>query len=210
MTLPSFLRENGAAVAVIAVVLLFLLARTMWRKEGYRGRGRPDNVWVQPNGSIVINGVTYRPGHPHYSHYRHKYWHLFDNRRNTCNKAACNATMRDWIVNKYWAFGDTAKTWNECRNCASRWFRAPMDVSHDGVNYGNFGSREDAYQAARLDAPPIVPYVEPVVDVPYVAPEVQYVYTQEPYVDPRLANLGATMKQAEGLIEMANRLKTMA
>ncbi len=67
-----------------------------------------------------------------------------------CNKTACNNAMNDWIVNKYWAFDDTAKNFGDCKSCDSRWFRAPMDVSWDGNNYKSFATREDAYNYAQL------------------------------------------------------------
>ena len=68
----------------------------------------------------------------------------------TCNTAACNGVMKDYIVNKYWAFADSANVFGDCKNCGSRWFRSPMDVSKDGTNYTNFPTANDAYNFAAL------------------------------------------------------------
>lgn len=67
-----------------------------------------------------------------------------------CNNAACNKTMYDYIVNKYWAFADSSKVFGECKNCQSRWFRAPYDVSKDGVVYNHLDSKRAAYDYAKL------------------------------------------------------------
>jgi hypothetical protein len=67
-----------------------------------------------------------------------------------CNKTACNAVMQDWIVNKYWAFSDTAKNFGECKNCNSRWFTAPFKTSNDGNNWQNNANRNAAYDAVKL------------------------------------------------------------
>jgi len=69
---------------------------------------------------------------------------------NACNKNVCNAVMQDWIVNKYWAFGDTAKNFGECKNCQSRWFKAPFRTSNDGNNWKDNANRNAAYDAVKL------------------------------------------------------------
>jgi hypothetical protein len=50
-----------------------------------------------------------------------------------CDKTACNNVMKDWVVNKYWAFGDTANSFGECKKCDSKWFKAPSQI--DGKNW---------------------------------------------------------------------------
>lgn len=67
-----------------------------------------------------------------------------------CDKSACNAIMQDWIVNRYWGFSDSTASFNECKNCQARWFRAPMDVSTDGVNYTNTPDRASAFNLAQV------------------------------------------------------------
>lgn len=68
-----------------------------------------------------------------------------------CNKDACNNIMKDWIVNKYWAFSDTAKNFGECKGCGSRWFKAPMNTSTDGTSWKNHGgNRNAAFDAVKL------------------------------------------------------------
>jgi hypothetical protein len=68
-----------------------------------------------------------------------------------CNKDACNNIMKDWIVNKYWAFSDTAKNFGECKGCGSRWFKAPMNTSTDGSSWKNHGgNRNAAFDAVKL------------------------------------------------------------
>lgn len=67
-----------------------------------------------------------------------------------CNKTACNSVMQDWIVNKYWAFSDTAKNFGECKSCQSRWFTAPFRTSTDGNNWKDNANRNAAYDAVKL------------------------------------------------------------
>lgn len=67
-----------------------------------------------------------------------------------CDVEKCNSFMQDWIVNKYWAFEDTAKNHGECSNCPSRWFKAPMDGSKDGQAWERYDNRNDAYNALKL------------------------------------------------------------
>lgn len=68
-----------------------------------------------------------------------------------CNKEACNAIMQDWIVNKYWAFDNSAKNFGECKNCGSRWFKAPMNTSTDGTSWSKHPNAKAAFQAVRLN-----------------------------------------------------------
>jgi hypothetical protein len=68
----------------------------------------------------------------------------------SCNRTTCNNTMQDWIVNKYWAFNDSANNFGECNRCPSRWFKAAHAVSMDGVNFTEYGSQKNAYNAASL------------------------------------------------------------
>lgn len=72
------------------------------------------------------------------------------NNQPVCNNIACNQTMYDYIVNKYWAFNDSSKVFGECKNCQSRWFRAPYNVSKDGIAYNHFDSKQAAYDYAKL------------------------------------------------------------
>jgi hypothetical protein len=68
----------------------------------------------------------------------------------SCNKNSCNNVMNDWIINKYWAFSDTAKNFGECKNCNSRWFTAPFRTSTDGTNWKENSDRNQAYEAVKL------------------------------------------------------------
>lgn len=77
-----------------------------------------------------------------------------------CDVALCNATLKDWIVRKYWAFDDSSKL-AECGGCPPRWFRAPMDVSWDGVNYTTLPGAQEAAEAVRVDRPPTAPAPPP-------------------------------------------------
>lgn len=67
-----------------------------------------------------------------------------------CNINACNGTMQDWIVNKYWAFNDSANTFATCNYCQSRWFKAPLATSTDGINWKTNTSRQTAYDSVAL------------------------------------------------------------
>ncbi len=64
-----------------------------------------------------------------------------------CNAAGCNAAMYDWMVNKYWAFGDSSTQFSECSACAKRGFTAPFQVQKNGT-WTNYGNKNDAYNAA--------------------------------------------------------------
>jgi hypothetical protein len=52
-----------------------------------------------------------------------------------CKVGPCNDAMRDYMVNKYWAFDDSAKNFAECANCSSRWFKAPNMTSTNGRDW---------------------------------------------------------------------------
>ena len=67
-----------------------------------------------------------------------------------CNTNSCNNVMNDWINNKYWAFGDSANSFGECKSCASRWFKAPFQISKDGTTWVNNPDRASAYNAVKL------------------------------------------------------------
>ena len=67
-----------------------------------------------------------------------------------CDKTACNNIMKDWIVNKYWAFGDTANSFGECKKCESRWFKSPFQISKDGNTWTQNSSKDTAYDAVAL------------------------------------------------------------
>ena len=67
-----------------------------------------------------------------------------------CNKTACNNVMSDWIKNKYWAFGDTANSFGECKKCESRWFTAPFLISKDGTTWTQNANKDAAYNAVAL------------------------------------------------------------
>lgn len=64
----------------------------------------------------------------------------------TCNKDVCNATMKDWIVNKYWRFdpGDLCPA-----PCPQRGFKAPYMGYKDG-SWTNCGSKEGCYTFLEL------------------------------------------------------------
>ncbi len=67
-----------------------------------------------------------------------------------CDKTACNGVMKDYIVNKYWAFSDSANNFGECKNCDSRWFRSPMSASKDGTNFASLQNSQAAYDYVAL------------------------------------------------------------
>jgi hypothetical protein len=67
-----------------------------------------------------------------------------------CDKNGCNAVMRDWIVDKYWAFDDSAKTFGECKQCDSKWFRAPFATSTNGQSWKDNNDREEAFNSVKL------------------------------------------------------------
>ena len=69
-----------------------------------------------------------------------------------CEPNRCNELMRSWIMDKYWAFDNSAASFSECSGCPSRWFRAPMDTSFNGRDYVNHASRQDAFAHVKLDS----------------------------------------------------------
>ncbi len=68
----------------------------------------------------------------------------------TCKVDACNAAMKDYIVNKYWAFDDSGKNMTECANCASRWFKAPFMTSTNGKDWKSNVSKDIAFADVKL------------------------------------------------------------
>jgi hypothetical protein len=66
-----------------------------------------------------------------------------------CNVASCNARMKNWIIDHYWRFEDTANYFAECKACPTRSFTAPMNVKIDG-QWKKYNSKEEAYAAAEL------------------------------------------------------------
>lgn len=75
---------------------------------------------------------------------------IFSPSDNICNTTSCNNVMSDWINNKYWAFSDSAKSFAECKNCASRWFKAPFQSSIDGTKWIANTNKESVYNAVKL------------------------------------------------------------
>jgi len=64
----------------------------------------------------------------------------------SCNATGCNNLMRDWIVNKYWAFDGLGA---ECTNCPKRGFKAPFVGLKDGV-WTNCSTKEGCYNHVKL------------------------------------------------------------
>lgn len=218
MTVSTYARQNPVVVMIVVLAALYLLVR-ITQSEGYaspaRRRIRRQPMLPNPtarvlgNGTLVINGVHYRPGHSHYNHYRTLHAHLFppppdymQTYQQACQKAACNAVIRDWIVKRRTSFNDSASAFSQCAGCPSRWSKG-RDVSHDGANWQRFATRTAAYQAARVDAAPIHPWNPYPYVPPVTVPQMPNITPQMPYVSQQLAN-------AEELIKWANRLQKLA
>ena len=58
--------------------------------------------------------------------------------------------MSDWIKNKYWAFGDTANSFGECKKCESKWFKAPYQTSTDGINWKQNSNKDEAFNSVAV------------------------------------------------------------
>ena len=66
----------------------------------------------------------------------------------SCDKTSCNNKMKDWIINKYWAFDDSI-IFDNCSGCPKRGFKAPYSVFKDDSWHSN-SSKESAYNMAKI------------------------------------------------------------
>ena len=57
--------------------------------------------------------------------------------------------MKNYIVDKYWAFNNSTKIFPSCTGCPSRSFKARNQVEKDGT-WTSYASRQEAYEAAKL------------------------------------------------------------
>lgn len=69
--------------------------------------------------------------------------------KDLCDKTKCNNTMRNYIVDKYWAFNNSTKTFPSCTGCPSRSFKDRNQVEKNGI-WSSYASKQEAYEAAKL------------------------------------------------------------
>lgn len=69
----------------------------------------------------------------------------------SCDKKACNAKMREFMVDNGWSFKDSTKLFKECQHCDSKWYRnTEFKVSDNGSKWTQYKSHQEAYDAIKF------------------------------------------------------------